>query len=122
MTPNAMKAGQHALGGSSCRMSNETVYRGSKTVVLTGCSLTRGQDFQAIAYVEDDSNRGDGSMDPVDFSVPPSNTFTRNPALTATPTQDGVNVEYGAGAVMGRAWANVMTRAAAATATTASVK
>jgi hypothetical protein len=122
MTPKTVKSGSYALGPSSCKMMNDTVARGSRSVTLTGCALTRGNNYEAIVYVEDESDRGDGTMDPIPFFVPPSNTFLRAPALTATPTQDGVHLEFGAGAVMGRAWASIILKTSAASATIASVK
>merc|ERR1719498_1761518 len=113
MTPKTIKSGSHALGPNTCKMTNDTVARGSRDVVLRNCGLTRGKNYQAIVYVEDETDKSDGTMEAVPFYVPPSNTFVRKPALTSTPTKDGVNLEFGAGAVMGRSWANIMTKSAA---------
>ena len=64
ITPATIKAGSIAAGGASCKFTNDTVTRGSRTLVLSGCSLTRGNTYSAVAYVEDERNGGDGTRGP----------------------------------------------------------
>jgi predicted phage tail protein len=122
MNEATIKAGTYAQGGASCKRLDDPMARGSMSVTLTGCSLTRGNNYTAMLYVEDNNNRGDGTMDPVKFYVPPSNTFVLQPALAATPTKDGITFEFGAGAVMGRAWASLIPKSSASSATIATIK
>eukprot|EP00929_Paragymnodinium_shiwhaense_P071746 TRINITY_DN36441_c0_g3_i1.p1 TRINITY_DN36441_c0_g3~~TRINITY_DN36441_c0_g3_i1.p1 ORF type:complete len:6381 (-),score=1386.64 TRINITY_DN36441_c0_g3_i1:118-18219(-) len=115
--------GTIAMGSSNCKLTNEQVLRDTFELTLGQCNMIGGHDYALFIYLEDNNGLHNGVLsEPVHFTVPASNTLLIEPTLTATPTTDGVMFQYQAAKPMGKAWAQLVRTADAASITAAAVK
>jgi len=112
-----------AVGGPSCQIEADTVTRGIHTMVFDWCNLTKGHSYEVSVYVEDNNGNQDGTLgEVIIFVVPASNWLATPMILTSTPKTSDVSFSFAAGAVIGRAWAQIMLLNNAAIATVADIK
>ncbi|CAK0843461.1 unnamed protein product, partial [Prorocentrum cordatum] len=108
-TPESMKSGAGAMGGSGCRLADQNVTTlQTVSVTLSGCLLKYSTSYQAAVYVEDELGKNDGALYFLEVEMPPgvSNAFLELPAAENA-TTDNVSVVFTATQAYGKAWISV---------------
>ncbi|CAK9089626.1 unnamed protein product [Durusdinium trenchii] len=95
LTIDLIKAGNGAVGSSSCQLLQQYVDTSLQSFRLSGCKLNSGPEYALHAYIEGvDTVENDGSFaGTVTFQVTPSNIFVVYPSIVSEITGLGFSFQ-----------------------------
>eukprot|EP00930_Biecheleria_cincta_P038762 TRINITY_DN26639_c0_g1_i1.p1 TRINITY_DN26639_c0_g1~~TRINITY_DN26639_c0_g1_i1.p1 ORF type:complete len:4930 (+),score=584.21 TRINITY_DN26639_c0_g1_i1:1092-14792(+) len=124
VSTTSAKALTGALGEASCRLEAQVITTLTPVAAqLTGCLLRHDSTYVTVVYIEDDTNRTDGTLHKTTTRTPIgfSNGFAKLPVIVGDASVENITVRFTAMKASGRAWANVVPLAIAASQTPTAV-
>jgi hypothetical protein len=109
VTIASVKAGQDAVGGSSCLRRNIHVSNATQAWYLSGCRLSLGEQYRAFVYLEDPNGQNDGVLSALEITVASgiANGFASTPEFLSPLTESGTTVGFQP-LKAGKAWGMIM--------------